>query len=106
GDNEGNRRKSVNGNLLPPSSSGLGHSPLTAKTGVRVPLGVLSLFCCNELRQASGGVESQLIKTSDESRVSAPFPASSRCAGKCAWGAPHSASPLAARLLTSSRTVK
>jgi hypothetical protein len=26
---------------LPPSSSGLGHSPLTAKTGVRVPLGVL-----------------------------------------------------------------
>ena len=27
--------------LLPPSSSGLGHSPLKAKTGVRVPLGVL-----------------------------------------------------------------
>ena len=26
---------------LPPSSSGLGHSPLTAKTGVRVPLGVV-----------------------------------------------------------------
>lgn len=26
----------------PPSSSGLGHSPLTAKTGVRVPLGVVS----------------------------------------------------------------
>ena len=25
----------------PPSSSGLGHSPLTAKTGVRVPLGVI-----------------------------------------------------------------
>ena len=29
------------GNATPPSSSGLGHSPLKAKTGVRVPLGVL-----------------------------------------------------------------
>ena len=28
----------------PPSSSGLGHSPLTAKTGVRVPLGVILHF--------------------------------------------------------------
>ena len=26
----------------PPSSSGLGHRPLTAKTGVRVPLGVIT----------------------------------------------------------------
>lgn len=33
---------SDNDETMPPSSSGLGHRPLTAKTGVRVPLGV---FC-------------------------------------------------------------
>src|SRR5260370_19680864 len=31
----------IHKHTLPPSSSGLGHSPLTAKTGVRVPLGVI-----------------------------------------------------------------
>ncbi len=41
GANEVTRRSELDGNYLPPSSSGLGHSPLTAKTGVRVPLGVV-----------------------------------------------------------------
>jgi hypothetical protein len=36
-------------NQAPPSSSGLGHSPLKAKTGVRVPLGVIRYLArtCN-----------------------------------------------------------
>ena len=35
------RRGRITPGRMPPSSSGLGRSPLTAKTGVRVPLGVV-----------------------------------------------------------------
>src|SRR5262249_39115758 len=62
-----NRRKPIVFHYLPPSSSGLGHSPLTAKTGVRVPLGVIGCFVriCTRLTTIVCNYSSTAVRRGD-----------------------------------------